>query len=210
MCEHLDRSTRKGRNKVAGKSVAAKEEEKPVARKIPALEEKKVGADLVALTADFDDALLRGIATFEDAVKLTAEVWGGITPAGEHIGNGFSVLPNEQKSRLIGVGFIILTMKMHDGDYGEYASMLIVTANNDRLILNDGSTGIYYQARTLIEVTGKSGGIHVPDGLRLSEYETCAGERCGIPRPTNVSECKRCGDTQSKRGRGQTYYFDAA
>lgn len=195
---------------MAGKSVAEKDDPKKRTRTLPELQEKRVGADLVALTADFDDALLRGITSFDDAVKLTAEIWGGITPAGEHIGNGFSVLPNEQKSRLIGVGFIILTMKMHDGDYGEYVSMLIVTANHDRLILNDGSTGVYYQARTLIELTGKTGGIHVPDGLRLSEYETCAGERCGVPRPTNVEECKRCGDTQTKRGRGQTYYFDAA
>lgn len=196
---------------MAGKSVAEKEKpEDKAGRKLPELVEKKVGADLTALTADFDDALLRGITSFEDAVKLAADVWGGVTAAGEHIGNGFSVVPKDQKSRLIGVGFIILAMKFHEGDFGEYVSMLIVTANNDRLILNDGSTGIYYQARDLVDTTGRSGGIHVSDGLRLSEYDTCAGPNCGIPRPTNVEECKRCGDTQTKRGRGETFYFNAA
>lgn len=194
---------------MAGKAVAAKEEEtKKAARPLPELVEKKVGADLTALTADFDDALLRGITSFEDAVKLAADVWGGITTAGEHIGNGFSVVPKDQKSRLIGVGFVILAMKFHEGDHGEYVSMLLVTANGDRLILNDGSTGIYYQARDLVDVTGKSGGFSVSDGLRLSEYDTCF--ECGIPRPEAVEECKRCGDKQTKRARGATYYFDAA
>lgn len=193
---------------MAGKSVAEKEEPKKAARALPELVEKKVGADLTALTADFDDALLRGITGFEDAVKLAADVWGGITAAGEHIGNGFSVVPKDQKSRLVGVGFVILAMKFHEGDFGEYVSMLIVTSNNDRLILNDGSTGIFYQARDLVDTTGKSGGFSVSDGLRLSEYDTCF--ECGVPRPPNVEECKRCGDVQSKRGKGETYYFNAA
>lgn len=195
---------------MAGKSVEAKEAAKKVEKNLPVPAEKKVGADLVALSVDFDDALLRGISTFEDAVRLSADVWGEITPAGEHIGNGFSILPKDQKSRLVGVGFLILAMKFHEGDFGEYVSMLIMTANNDRLILNDGSTGIYYQARTLAETVGRTGGIHVSDGLRVSEYDTCAGPNCGVPRPSGTEECERCGDTQTKRGKGETYYFNAA
>lgn len=193
---------------MAGKTVAEKEDPKKVARPLPELVEKKVGVDLTALAADFDDALLRGIGGFEDAVKLAADVWGGITPAGEHIGNGFSVVPKDQKGRLVGVGFVILAMKFHEGDFGEYVSMLIVTSNNDRLILNDGSTGIFYQARDLVDVTGKSGGFSVSDGLRISEYATCFD--CGIPRPENVAECNKCGDKQTKRGKGETFYFNAA
>lgn len=193
---------------MAGKSVAAKEDEKQRARALPELVEKKVGADLTALTADFDDVLLRGIASFDDAVKLAADVWGGITPAGEHIGNGFSVVPKDQKGRLIGVPFLIMAMKFHDGDFGEYVSMILVTANGDRLILNDGSTGIFYQARTLVELTGRSGGFSVSDGLRVSEYDTCA--ECGKPRPPSEAECMRCSNAETKRGRGETYYFDAA
>lgn len=194
---------------MAGKSVAEKDKTPEQAvRKLPELVEKKVGADLTAMHADFDDALLRGIASFDDAVKLAADVWGGITPAGEHIGNGFSVVPKDQKERLVGVSFVVLAMKFHDGDHGEYVSMLLVTSNGDRLILNDGSTGIYYQARTLVELTGRSGGFSVSDGLRVSEYDTCFD--CGIPRPQNEAECNKCGDTQTKRSRGRTFYFDAA
>lgn len=163
-------------------------------------------ANVVARIADFTDTMLRGITSFEDAYALAAAAWGEVSDAGDNIGNGFTVMPNEQKNRLVGVSFVIVNCRFVDGDFGEYVSLLLVTQNNENLIMNDGSTGVYYQVRQLVEETGRMGGWAVKHGLRVSEYDTCFG--CGKPRPQQRA-CD-CGNEDTRRAKGETFYFDAA
>src|SRR5215469_10341469 len=55
-------------------------------------------------------------------------------------GTGYSVLNN--KDRLIDVPFIILDYRFNLGDQGTFVSMNVMTKGNEKLIVNDGSTGI--------------------------------------------------------------------
>lgn len=155
----------------------------------------------------FSDDVLRGITTIEEAMALVAETYGGITHVDElELGNGFRLL-GEDKDRLIGVPFVILTFGFNEGDFGEFASVLLVTDRSDRIILNDGSTGIYEQLLDILKNSGKTGGIFFPHGLRKSTYDTC--KECGRPRKPSATECT-CGDTTERRSTGKTYYLDTS
>src|SRR5438270_347349 len=79
---------------------------------------------------------------FGDILKQL-EANGEIMSAAE-LGNGWAVLGSKEKGRLVGVPFLVLSYSMNDGDNGEFVSAQVVT-NTERLILNDGSTGIYQQ-----------------------------------------------------------------
>lgn len=158
----------------------------------------------IARIEQFDDAQLRAIVSIDDAFKLAAEVWGEISDAGELIGSGFTPVPDGGKARLVDVPFIVLNLRFNTGDFGEYASAMIVTQGGDRLVLNDGSTGIYYQFRELVEVSKRHGGWMLKRGLRESVYATCT--KCGMPRMAEMEKCN-CGDTGKERAKGRTYYL---
>ena len=150
---------------------------------------------------------LREIMSFEDAFKAAVESYGGVDTASDFLGSGFTVLNKDEKEKLINVPFIILLSRFHMGDQGEFCSLIVVTQENERFIINDGGTGIYAQAKSLKERTGRDGGWMVTHGLRDSDYPTCFN--CSKPRGTMDHECKLCGDTSEKRGRGRTFYLDA-
>lgn len=153
----------------------------------------------------FSDDVLRGVTTIEEAMALAAETYGGITTVDElELGNGFKLL-GDDKDRLIGMPFVVLTYGFNEGDFGEFASVLLVTDRGDRIILNDGSTGVYEQLLDIMKTTDKMGGIFFPRGLRKSTYDTCA--ECGKPRKPSATVCT-CGDTSERRAKGKTYYLD--
>lgn len=119
----------------------------------------------------YDDAALRNIASFDDAMALTTTILGAEpVDAADEIGNGFTVLPTDEKARLVGVPFIILSVDFAQGNNGPYASTMIVTKEGERLILNDGSTGIYAQLDEWCVKSSRVGGLMVA-GLRRSEYK---------------------------------------
>lgn len=104
---------------------------------------------------------------FGDVLKQL-ESDGEIFAAAE-LGNGFAVLSTKDKARLVGVPLLILNWNFNDGENGEFVSAQVMT-NTERLIVNDGSTGIYKQLKALAD-TGEVRAIFAKHGLRKSEYE---------------------------------------
>lgn len=174
--------------------------------------DKKSTKDIEQFNAGkFDDDALRNITTAEDAIKLAAQMYGEVDSIAElELGNGF-VLLGDNKDRLIGVPFLILTGQLHLGDFGEFASLMLVTmdGSNARIILNDGSTGICDQYKEMTQRKGRAGGFTVPKGLRKSEYATCP--KCSLPLRRGVTKHDPgCGAEvgENERGKGTTYYFE--
>ena len=99
------------------------------------------------------------------------------------LGSGWTVLPTDQKSRLIGVPIIVLDWTFNDGDNGEFVSARVLTKQNERLVLNDGSTGICQQLRDL-EMREETRAVFCKRGLRVSEYEYEAPD--GSKRPAKT------------------------
>lgn len=75
------------------------------------------------------------------------------------------------KMVLVGLPFVIVKWNFYQGDVGEFVSAWVLTKTNDRLIMNDGSTGIYAQLRALTDATGQDSGLICRHGLRVSEYD---------------------------------------
>jgi hypothetical protein len=159
----------------------------------------------VSIRERYSDEELRSVKDYASALALVTETMGAVQNLEEfEIGNGFRILDDKDKSRLVGVSFIMLSIQFNSGDFGEFASVTLVTQHGDRIVMNDGSTGIYAQLRDVVK-SGRYGGIAVPRGLRVSEYKTC--KECGKPRPEGVT-CGGCGDTNPERSKGATYYLD--
>lgn len=157
-----------------------------------------------------DDDSLREITSFEDAMRAAVELYGPMDSIAEHLGNGFTLLADKDKARLIGKSMIILQVSFNQGTYGRFASALVVTQDNMRLIVNDGSTGIYMQLEELTERLGRNGGFPVPHGFRVSQYPTCGS--CDRPRPREM-DCtfEGCQDpTTAERHQGETFYLDVS
>jgi len=166
----------------------------------------------VSVNERFSNDKLRDTKTLDQALELLAEAYGGVASIGDfELGSGFKLLSDGEEQRLIGVPFLIIHFQFNEGDFGEFASITLMTAdkNQDRLILNDGSTGICQQLRDIAE-TGRYGGIMVPRGLRKSEYDTCTN--CGKPRKPSQNPCPNsmCNDTSEKRAKGATFYLDVS
>lgn len=157
---------------------------------------------------DVTDEMLRSVATLDDAVRLVTELYGEAPiSAADHLGNGFMMV--EEKDHLLSRPMLILATKNHLGDWGQFSSVFAMMMDTqDRVIFNDGSTGVHYNIQELVERTGRTGGWIVKNGLRKSEYPTCG--QCGKPRGTAIETCDICSDATDKRGKGVTYYFDAA
>lgn len=170
--------------------------------------------------ADVTDDVMRGIGAtgdaFADAMAVAAQIAGPEIPVvAEEIGDGFTVLPTDKKGTLIGVPMVLLKWEWHLGDNGPFVSVHLVTADGGKFIVNDGSTGIYSQLQEYSRNSGRDGILRAPHGFRESVYATCMG--CGKPRKSTDDECAAilrngsvCGDTDTGRGTGQTYYLDTS
>lgn len=106
---------------------------------------------------------------FNAAFNICAQEYGQVVSSTDVIGDGFILLPD--KAMAVGREFLVIDWKfITDKDTGrEYASMRIINPQNEKAIINDGSTGIYRQLKDLSD-RGIRGGIHCSNGLRVSEY----------------------------------------
>lgn len=128
----------------------------------------------------YDDDVLSSIDGYAQAVALAkSDSSTGELESFADYGNGFTVLPTDEKARLVKVPFVALAWAFHDGDNGEFVSVTIVTKTGEKLILNDGSTGIRDQLRKVTDKRTARGadevkataGLVCPNGLRRSDYE---------------------------------------
>lgn len=123
----------------------------------------------VATRARLTNEQLRNISSANDVLALYQELGQEATDLSEALGSGFEVLPTKEKARLVGVPFIIVEWHFSEGDRGEFVSLTIVTKHNEKLILNDGSSGILAQVHDL-ESRGIAAPVVVKKGLRASVY----------------------------------------
>lgn len=77
----------------------------------------------------------------------------------------------EDKGRLVGVPFVIVYWEKHEkGNFGSFVSMFIIDKNDNRYIVNDGSTGIRDQLERLSKESPTNGMIVCRNGFRVSDY----------------------------------------
>ncbi len=129
--------------------------------------------EIVSAGPQYDDEALRAIESFDDAMALAIQTVGDIETADSALGNGFALLDN--KATLVGAPSMFLSWTFNNGDFGEFVSAHVVARNESgggrKVIINDGSTGIYQQLRDYTDRTGRQGGLFVRKGLRQSVYD---------------------------------------
>lgn len=152
----------------------------------------------VAIREITNDELLE-ITSFEDAIALVEEVYGTALLADQVIGNGFRMLTN--KSTLVGKGIVLLKWKFLPGDFAsEYVNMLVVTADGDRYLVNDGGSGIAQQLREFSDRSDRFGGLVVRNGFTQSDYTFCSETGCALGT--------KCQEEGHKRTPASTFYLD--
>lgn len=126
---------------------------------------------VVAAPPKYSDDELLAVQSFEDALNLAAQYYGeeNLVRADETIGNGFRLLAN--KDTLIDTPLILLAWRFNPGDYGEFVSMMVVTKDGRKFVVNDGGSGICQQLATYTNATGRHGGMLVANGFTRSDYE---------------------------------------
>jgi len=161
--------------------------------------------------ARFDDDDMRAIQSIEDAARLVAAEFGtdSIASIADELGSGAEIL--EDKSKLVGERLFLTEWRFNVGDNGPFVSAAAITGRGDKFIINDGSSGIFSQLDKYTVRTGKTFGLMVPKGLRVSVFTTCGGEDgCNKPRRPEENPCGNCGSTSSERGKAQTFYLDTS
>lgn len=117
---------------------------------------------------------LGSIASFEDAINaLTAA--GIESEVIDNYGDGFTLLASADKFTLVKVPFVILDHTFRtDKDTGrEYMTIRIVTGDGRKLVVNDGSVGLFAQGKTIAaKRTNGLAGLVVKEGLTGGEYTT--------------------------------------
>lgn len=152
-----------------------------------------VSQDVDTASPRISTEIYAGIQSFEDALAVVQDVFGGEVIDSADLGDGFSLV--DDKMVLVKVPFIILAANFSEGDYkredgttGTFVSCRIVTEDGRKLVMNDGSTGIHDQIQMLWsqrpETKGKP--IVCRNGLRVSEYD------------------------HPQHGKSRTFYFDTS
>ena len=136
-------------------------------RKVPIMASKTE----VAVASVVPDAA--GIDSMEAAIKALASAGIESERISEY-GDGFVLIGKGDKVTLVKVPFVIWDATFRtDADTGrEYLSMRIITADGRKLVVNDGSQGLYKQAIEIDAKRGTLAGLVVVDGLTGGEYTT--------------------------------------
>jgi hypothetical protein len=124
-------------------------------------------------SADVAALINKGAAGFEFNVTGDTTFAGYLDalPEGaviEYEGSPYTVV---DKETLVDKPFVITDVRHYDGEYGPTIAIMAITEDNDLVVINDGSTGIYQQVVGLVAEHGRKAGIKVKGGLRVSKYE---------------------------------------
>lgn len=121
--------------------------------------------------ADFTTEELASITDFSAALEFLKGKIGeeNVKVASEEIGDGFKLLEN--KDQLCGVQFLIVNWDFHQGDHGEFVSCKVITQDNLKYIVNDGSSGIRDQLMAYTAKQNIKAGLFCKKGLRRSDYK---------------------------------------
>lgn len=165
--------------------------------------------EVAATPSEFSRDELSAITSFDDAMRLASMTYGTVVTADEEIGDGFKVATEDDKRRLCGVPLMFLEWSIRDGDFGAYVSVRAVAQTESGItkwIINDGSTGIAEDLTSFQKKTGRTGGLFVRKGLRVSDYFIDA--ETGTPlSKKEYGEYIARGD---KTARAATFYLDTS
>lgn len=152
---------------------------------------------IVARGAQFSEDEYAAIQSFNDAMRLLSDAGITVANAADEIGDGFVLIKgDDEKARLVGVPFILISWNFNVGDFGKpYVSARGITQTGIKFVLNDGGTGIRDQ---LDKYKGDMGGLFVPHGLRRSDY--------GLDAENNPV---KLGSPESV-GKATTFYLDTS
>lgn len=141
---------------------------------------KSLGGEIVTtVPARFSDEILGTIDSFDAAMGLAEDTFGGVTFAHEEplLGNGFRVASHDDKLHLVGVPLLLLDWTFNESDFGQERDWVMIHAVQRggageaiKWILSDGGTGIAKDLKTFTEKTGRDGGLLVKKGLLYSKY----------------------------------------
>lgn len=116
-----------------------------------------------------------GVDSFDAAIQALQDAGIEAEVITEY-GDGFILLPSKEKSTLNGVAFVIVDGVFRvDRETGrDYLSLRIITADGRKLVVNDGSVGLYVQAEQIARKrkSGQLAGLVVSQGLTGGEYTT--------------------------------------
>lgn len=152
---------------------------------------------IVAKGAEFSEDEYASIQSFNDAMQLLSNAGITVANAADEIGDGFVLIKgDDEKARLVGVAFILVSWNFNVGDFGKtFVSARGITQDGLKFVLNDGGTGIRAQ---LDKYEGDMGGLYVPHGLRRSDYGLDADDKpVKLGSPESV-------------GKATTFYLDTS
>lgn len=133
-------------------------------------------SDVVKAVPQWTDDELAAIDGW-DSLATLAKSEGVVIGDTSDYGTGFTVLETKDKATLVGTEFAIVQVDFNDsevGDSGEFVTLHIVTRDGRKLILNDGSTGIYAQVKSMVKRMPAGTTrvlIKCPKGLTRSDYK---------------------------------------
>lgn len=110
-----------------------------------------------------------GIDFVPDTWEQVVEAMGGDVI--EFEGSPYKVV---DKDTLVGVPFMIVDIRFSWSEKFDspFCNVLALTKDNERVVINDGSTGIMEQMKHHLQKTKRKSGIICEGGLRKSEYTT--------------------------------------
>ena len=111
----------------------------------------------------FDDETLRAM-TADSALSLSSAPLLDLSTV---LGSGFRIATKNDKLALCGKRFMIVQWQQINGDKGLYTSLLVLTEDSQKWVINDGGSGINQQVAAFKDHPGM---ILVNGGLRRSEY----------------------------------------
>lgn len=142
--------------------------------------------EVTVTVPEYRNTDLQELGTFEDALNLMREVYGdqGVITADEVIGNGFGLLKN--KDLLVGVPFALIKWQFYPGKFADnFVTILAVTGDNRKYLVNDGSQGLCKQLAEVTATSGRQGGMVARNGLTRSDY-TYTDTETGDERPAST------------------------
>lgn len=127
-------------------------------------------ADVMTPLPQYSTEQYREVTTFEQALEMAQASFGMLVTA-EDLGDGFVLVKDEDKRSLVGVPMVCLYAQLRTGDLGGYVVTRCVAKGGRKVVIVDGSTGMYDQLKTYMETHGGRWINIWNKGLRASDYK---------------------------------------
>lgn len=131
---------------------------------------KEVEQELEEISTDVVVKPLEGIRAVDDMSLDEYEAW--LEEEGVELvdveGSKWRLI--KDKDTLVNTPFIIAKVRFNEGTMGGFASVCCYLENKEKIIFNDGGSGVYDTLRSY-EAQGRTSGIRCLGGLRVSRYK---------------------------------------